>query len=139
MSRPVRNRKIVDPPKMNGFKPFGMPLCKKKSVKLQFDEYESFKLVEYENLSQDLAAFKMEISRPTLTRIYNSALKKIAKAFVEGLAIEIEGGNVEFEKDWFKCNRCFKMFEGMENHIKCKNCPQYGKEELINLNQINTN
>ena len=88
---------------------------------------------------RNLAAFKMEISRPTLTRMYNSALKKIAKAFVEGLAIEIEGGNVEFEKDWFKCNRCFKMFEGMENHIKCKNCPQYGKEELINFNQINTN
>ena len=82
MPRPVRNRKICNPPKMNGFKPFGMPLCHAKSVELQFDEFESFKLVEYENLPQDEAALKMEISRPTLTRIYNSALKKIAKAFV---------------------------------------------------------
>jgi predicted DNA-binding protein (UPF0251 family) len=120
---------------MNGFKPFGMPLCKTKPVKLQFDEYESFKLVEYENLPQDQAALKMKISRPTLTRMYNSALKKIAKAFVEGLAIVIEGGNVEFEKDWVKCNRCFKMFEGIENHVKCANCPVYGQEELLILNK----
>jgi uncharacterized protein len=137
MPRPVRNRKIVDPPKMNGFKPVGMPLCKTKPVKLQYDEFEGFKLVEYENLSQDQAALKMDISRPTLTRIYNSALKKIAKAFVEGLAIEIEGGNVEFEKDWYKCNKCFKLIDGIENHIKCANCPNFEKNELVNFNQLN--
>jgi uncharacterized protein len=139
MPRPVRNRKVFDPPKMNGFKPFGMPLCKTKSVKLQFDEYESFKLVEYENLPQDEAALKMNISRPTLTRMYNRALKKIAKAFVEGIAIEIVGGNVEFAKDWVKCSRCYKMFEGIENHIKCKNCPVFGKEKLLSLNKIKNN
>lgn len=136
MSRPSRNRKLNDPPKMNGFKPFGMPMCKTKPIRLQFDEYESFKLVEYENLPQDQAALKMDISRPTLTRMYNSALKKIAKAFVEGLPIIIEGGNVEFEKDWFKCNRCFKMFDGIESHVKCENCPVFGNEELLSLNKI---
>ncbi len=73
MSRPVRNRKIVDPPKMDGFKPFGISIYKTKSVKLQYDEFESFKLVEYENLPQEQAALKMNISRPTLTRMYNSA------------------------------------------------------------------
>jgi len=67
--RPERSRKVFDPPKMNEFKPFGMPLCKTKSVKLQFDEFESFKLVEYEKLPQDQAALKMDISRPTLTRM----------------------------------------------------------------------
>jgi uncharacterized protein len=139
MPRPVRNRKICDPPKMNGFKPFGMPLCKTKSVKLQFDEYESFKLVEYENLPQDQAALKMDISRPTLTRMYNNALKKIAKAFVEGLAIEIEGGNIVFNKDWYKCNKCYKLIDGLENHKKCKDCPVFGKEELLRLNNIKNN
>jgi uncharacterized protein len=133
MPRPVRNRKICDPPKMAGFKPFGMPLCEIKSIKLHFDEYESIKLVNYENLPQDTAAEKMNISRPTLTRIYNSALKKIAKAFIECLAIEIEGGSVEFEKEWYKCKKCFKLIEGLENHIKCKNCTSYGISELISL------
>ena len=137
MPRPVRNRKICNPPKMNGFKPFGMPLYKTKSVKLQIDEFESFKLVEYENMPQDQAAFKMDISRPTLTRMYNNALKKIAKAFVEGLAIEIEGGNIEFDKEWYKCSKCFKLIDGLENHIKCKNCTAFGTNELVNINLSN--
>jgi len=120
---------------MSGFKPFGMPFCELSSIKLHFDEYESIKLVDYENLPQDVAAERMNISRPTLTRVYNSALKKIAKAFVEGLAIEIEGGNIEFEKEWYKCKKCYKLIQGLENHTKCKNCTSYGFEELINLNQ----
>jgi Zn finger protein HypA/HybF involved in hydrogenase expression len=91
-------------------------------------------LVSYEDLPQELAALKMDISRPTLTRIYNSALKKIAKAFVEYLAIEIEGGNIEFEKEWFKCNKCFKLIEGIENHKKCIDCESYGVKELIKIN-----
>jgi len=136
MPRPFRSRKICDPPKMSGFKPFGMPLCEIKSVKFQFDEYESIKWVDYENLPQDLAAEKMNISRPTFTRVYNNALKKIAKAFVECLAIEIEGGNVEFDKDWYKCTKCFKLIEGLENHIKCENCRYYGENELVNLNTL---
>jgi predicted DNA-binding protein (UPF0251 family) len=121
---------------MAGFKPFGMPLCSLSSVKLQFDEYESINLVDYENLPQDVAAERMNVSRPTFTRIYNSALKKIAKAFVECLAIEIEGGNIEFEKEWYKCKKCFKLIEGIENHTRCKNCTSYGLEELVNLNPI---
>jgi predicted DNA-binding protein (UPF0251 family) len=121
---------------MAGFKPFGMPLCELEVVKLQFDEYESINLVNYQNLPQDIASEKMGVSRPTFTRIYNRALKKIAKAFVECLAIEIEGGNIEFEKQWFKCNKCYKLIEGLENHIKCKGCDSFGNKELVNLNLI---
>lgn len=130
MSRPTRNRKILTPPKMAGFKPFGMPLCETEAVKIQYDEYESINLVNYQNLPQEVAAEKMGISRPTFTRVYNRALKKIARAFVECLAIEIEGGNVEFEKQWFKCKKCFKLIEGLENHIRCANCNAFGDNEL---------
>jgi len=121
---------------MAGFKPFGMPLCDLESVKLQFDEYESMNLVNYENLSQEQAAEKMAVSRPTFTRIYNSALKKIAKAFAECASIEIEGGNVEFEKQWYKCKKCFKLIDGLENHTKCRNCKSYNENELILLNSL---
>ena len=136
MARPVRNRKICNPPIMAGFRPFGMPLCELEAIKLQIDEYESIKLVNYEGLPQEIAAVRMNVSRPTLTRVYNSALKKIAKAFVEGLAIEIEGGKIEFDKEWYKCNRCYKLFEGIDKHIKCADCPLYGKTELVNINPI---
>jgi uncharacterized protein len=136
MSRPIRNRKILNPPKMAGFKPFGMPLSELGSVKLQYDEYESINLVNYQNLPQEVAAEKMDVSRPTFTRIYNRALNKIAMAFVECLAIEIEGGHVEFQKQWYKCKKCFKLIDGLENHIRCKNCKSYGDTELVNLNDI---
>ncbi len=135
MARPQKNRKICNPPKMQGFKPFGIALCETEHILMQYDEYEAIKLVNYDLLPQDEAADLMEVSRPTLTRIYNSALIKIAKAFVEGKSIIIEGGNFEFGKDWYKCKKCFKLIEGLENHIKCSDCNRFGKEELINLNQ----
>lgn len=134
MSRPKKARKIINPPKMKGFRPFGMQSCVKASVRLKYEEYESIRLVNYEMLPQDDAAKQMNISRPTLTRIYNRALKLIAKSFVEGKAIEIEGGNYQLEKDWYRCNKCYKLIEGLENHFKCKNCTAYGQNELIKLN-----
>ena len=120
---------------MQGFKPFGIAFCDTEPIVMQYEEYETVKLVIYDDLSQDIAADRMEVSRPTLTRIYNSALKKIGKAFVEGKSILIDGGDFEFNKDWYKCKRCFKLISGIANHSKCIDCPSFGKEELINLNE----
>lgn len=133
MSRPEKYRKVFTPPRMYGFKPFGMALCESASVILHFDEYESIKLVNYDNLSQDEAAGMMNISRPTFTRIYNKALQKIALAFTEGKAILINGGNIEFDKEWFKCKRCYRLIEGMENHVRCEGCNRYGPDELESI------
>jgi uncharacterized protein len=137
MSRPKKNRKVFQPPVMAGFKPFGMPTCKIETIQLTFEEYESIKLVNYDMMDQDTAAMQMNVSRPTFTRIYNKALKTIAKAFVEAKAISIEGGNYQLEADWFKCKRCHKLIEGIENHIKCGDCEMFGNNELISLNQKN--
>jgi uncharacterized protein len=134
MARPQKNRKVCNPPMMYGFKPFGITQCEKDPVIMHFDEYESFKLVSYDNLSQDEAAEMMNVSRPTLTRIYNKALQKISLAFAEGKTIFIKGGNIEFDKDWYKCKKCFRLIEGIENHIRCEGCNRYGQEELIQLN-----
>ncbi len=122
MPRPFRNRKVCYPPQMSGFKPFGIPFCESECVKLQFDEYESIKLVNYEKLSQEIAAEKMNVSRPTFTRIYNSALTKIAKSFVECLSIEIIGGNVEFENEYFECKKCKSYTDEVIGNERCKNC-----------------
>jgi uncharacterized protein len=133
MARPTKGRKICNPPKMKGFKPYGMPKCKIESVVIKFEEFESIRLVNYDGLPQDKAAEQMSISRPTFTRIYNKALKQIAKSFVEVKAIEIEGGNYLFEKDWYRCKKCYKLIEGLESHIRCKDCIVYGEKELIKL------
>ena len=130
MPRPEKNRRILQPPKMTGFKPFGIPRCKLEIVKLSYEEYETIRLLNYEMLQQKEAAILMNVSRPTLTRIYNRALKTIAKAFVEGKAIEIDGGNYEFSKEWYRCKKCFKLVEEENSHKKCK---KNSTSELVNL------
>jgi uncharacterized protein len=134
MARPQKCRTISNPPKMKGFRPFGLPSCRIESVRLSFEEYESIKLVNYNLLTQEAAADKMKISRPTLTRIYNSAIRTVAKAFIEGKIIEIEGGNCQFDKEWYRCRKCFRLIEGMENHRKCENCTLFNEKELVRIN-----
>ena len=133
MSRPKQFRKIVSPPLMTGFKPFGIPRAQLEEVVLHYDEYEAVRLLDHEGLMQEQAAEKMNVSRPTLTRIYESARKTIAKAFVEGKMIVIEGGNVDFGRQWFRCRKCYKLIDGVENNIPCKNCVSFGNEELTPL------
>jgi predicted DNA-binding protein (UPF0251 family) len=118
---------------MAGFTPFGMPRNQGEVIKLTFEEFESIKLTNYDKLSQDEAAALMDISRPTFTRIYNKALRTIAEAFVEGRAINIEGGQGEFETEWYRCNQCHKLISGIESHIRCSNCSHYSKSELHKL------
>lgn len=135
MPRPQKHRKVCYPPMMKGFKPFGMPFSKLENVSLTYDEYESLRLVNYDMQSQEQAAVRMNVSRPTFTRIYNKALKAITLAFVEGKAIVIEGGNYLFEKDWYRCKKCYRLIEGIENHNRCNGCLQYDSNELIKLNK----
>ena len=135
MPRPKQNRKIGNPPLMQGFKPYGIHQNLSRSLSLLFDEYEAIRLLDYEGMNQDQAAEQMNVSRPTLTRIYEKARKTIAEAFVEGKMIVIEGGNVQFEKQWFRCNRCFKLIGGLENHVRCKNCNNFGVNELSAINE----
>lgn len=130
MSRPKQCRKIVSPPLMSGFKPFGAPRSMLEEVILHYDEYESIRLLDYKGLLQEEAAERMNVSRPTLTRIYTNARKTIAQAFVEGKMIVIEGGNVDFGREWYRCRKCYKLIDGIENHTPCKNCVSYGNEEL---------
>ena len=133
MSRPKQFRKIVSPPLMVGFKPFGIPRTHLEELLLHYDEYEAVRLLDYEGLMQEQAAERMNVSRPTLTRIYESARKTIAKAFVEGKMIVIEGGNVDFGRQWYRCKKCFKLVDGVENHKPCKNCVSFGSDELTPL------
>lgn len=134
MPRPKQNRKIASPPLMLGYKPFGIPRNELESVTLHYDEYEAIRLLDYEGLMQEQAAERMNVSRPTLTRIYENARKNIAKAFVEGKMIMIEGGSVDFEKEWFRCKRCYKLVDGIDNHVPCKNCKTYSADELTLIN-----
>ena len=109
------------PPRMEGYKPFGIPRRELDSVTLLFEEYEAIKLADYENLTQEEAALKMNISRPTFTRLYDKARKNIAKAFVEGKVILIQGGNYITDRNWYKCRVCNETMNQTKIDDHCVN------------------
>jgi predicted DNA-binding protein (UPF0251 family) len=121
------------PPQMEGFKPFGIPMRELDSVILLFEEFEAIRLTDYENLTQEEAAEKMNISRPTFTRIYEKARKIIAKAFVEGKAIFIKGGDYIVDNYWYKCRDCNETMVTMKPTKHCRNCDS---DNIFPLNNI---
>ena len=125
-----RQRRITGPPKMEGFKPFGIPMRELESVDLLFEEYEALRLADYENLTQEEAAKKMKISRPTFTRLYDKARKNIAKAFVEGKAIIIRGGTYVTNGYWYRCNDCHETMVTTKPAEQCRECDSYNITRL---------
>lgn len=109
MPRPRRKRMIGAPPVMEGFKPFGIPIRELEPVVLLYEEYESIKLADYEGLNHKHASERMNVSRATFTRIYEQARRSIAKAFIEGKVIFIEGGDYFTDDFWYRCERCMKV------------------------------
>jgi predicted DNA-binding protein (UPF0251 family) len=81
-------------PDKNYFKPRGIPAVDLEEVVLTLDEFETIRLADYENLYQEEAAEKMNISRQTFGRIIEAAHKKIADVLLNGKALKIEGGEV---------------------------------------------
>ncbi len=132
--RPRKSRNIGRPPSVLGFYPTGKTgKVKSDPVVILFEEWEALKLVDYDHLSQLEAAREMGISRPTLTRIYDQVRKKLALAFVEGREIRIEGGFVDFTKEWYRCRQCHAVFQ-LEPEEE-KKCPECGSKDIYNLNE----
>jgi len=126
-------RKVNLPPTIEGFKPIGIPMRNIEHLPLLFEEYEAIRLVDYENLTHEEASKVMNVSRPTFTRIYDKARKTIARAFVEGKAIIIEGGNFTTDNLWYRCRHCHKTITSAHPIKKCRNC---SSDEIIPLNPL---
>jgi predicted DNA-binding protein (UPF0251 family) len=121
-------RRVSNPPEIKGFKPYGGTGGKREGplINLLFEEYEALRLCDYDHYNHQEAADMMCVSRPTFTRIYASALRKIAEAFVEGRGIAIEGGHVYFDSDWYYCNGCESNFNNPERDVLPATCPLCG-------------
>ena len=92
MARPNKRRCICSKPVCTGFAPDG--ITQEPAILLGYDEYETIRLIDYRGLTQQECAQRMQVSRTTITRIYDEARKKIAEALVCGRRIEIRGGDV---------------------------------------------
>lgn len=125
-------RRVVNPPIIKGFKPYGPSpgTGNTEPVALLYEEYESIRLCDYDGCNHYQASVMMSVSRPTFTRIYASALQKIAKAFVEGRQISIGGGQVYFDSSWFHCTGCHCYFNNPEKDQKIDKCPLCGSQQV---------
>ena len=123
MPRPQKNRLIKEPPVFTQFKAVGVPGRVMAKVVLSLDEYEALRLSDFEGMSQEEAADEMEISRPTFTRLIETARKKICEMLVNGRMLVIDGGNIHFRQNLIKCR--------IEDDIR--RCPSCGSGEIMNL------
>lgn len=144
VGRPQKIRKIAGAPSVEGFVPKGhrgqrfrgRSRCRRQQeiILLLFEEYESIRLLDYEGLNQTESAEKMNISRPTLTRIYQRARQKVAKAFIEGCALSFEGGKVNYKTEWYQCIDCqsiFNISDKRQEIIEEVTCPLCSGSEIV--------
>jgi predicted DNA-binding protein (UPF0251 family) len=117
---------------MEGYKPFGVPMRELESVVMSYEEYEALRLADYEDMTHEEAAGKMDISRPTFTRLYDKARKNIARAFVEGKAILINGGTFVSEEYWYRCNSCHETIVSTTPEDSCDKC---NSENIVRLDE----
>ncbi len=124
MSRPRKCRRVNSLPVFVRFRPQGIPLRRVKRVILSLDEFEAIRLADYEGLEHAAASERMNISRPTFTRLIEAAHGKMAQALVEGAALIIEGGAVAVEGDFCRCPRCGAAREHRRggHHERCGYC-----------------
>ncbi|MBE5780668.1 MAG: DUF134 domain-containing protein [Clostridiales bacterium] len=124
MARPQRNRKICTGPNILQFAPAGAT----QTVQLTVDEYEALRWVDFEKLTHKEAAQLMDVSRTTVTEIYESARNKVAECIVTGKGLSIEGGNYHI-CDGHPKYGCTRQCEKRLNHPLYKT--YNGKESTL--------
>ncbi len=87
-------RRINSKPFYDQFGPKGVP--NSEFIDLSLDEYETIRLIDYENMTQEECANSMDVARTTVQRIYSIARNKIADALINGKTIVIE--NADYSK-----------------------------------------
>ncbi|MFB6343468.1 DUF134 domain-containing protein [Saccharicrinis sp. FJH62] len=135
MPRRRRLRNITAPPGFRGYKPYG---CTRPndSVNLNYEEYEAIKLADYDLMNHEEAALKMDVSRATFARIYESARRKIADALVNVKEIRTVFGNANLNDNWYSCKECFTRFTVPETLAE-HNCPVCKSDQVLKINKEN--
>ena len=107
MPRPVKPRIVENMPRVNYYKPAGIPMRSLKEIVLSVDEFEALRLKDMEKLEQNICAEKMGVAQSTFQRIITIARQKLITCLVEGKALRIEGGKFDLTNGYFclKCNR----------------------------------
>lgn len=92
MPRPKRCRRVCGYPKWACFEP-EETAGRQGFIILSVDEFETIRLIDYRGMTQLECAKEMQVSRTTVTGIYDAARRKIADALVNGRRLIIAGGD----------------------------------------------
>lgn len=98
MPRPRKNRIVHAMPSSEGFIPLGYSCSESghfRSVTMTIEEFEAIRLIDFLKLTQEECAVRMQVSRPTVTNIYESARFKLADALVNEKQLLIGGGSYD--------------------------------------------
>ena len=114
MARPSKCRRICFEPAYDSFTPEGFS-CGEKII-LSVDEYEVIRLIDLEKLTHLECAKQMEISRTTVTEIYETARYKIADSIINGKKLLISGGNYRICSEM--PTNCHRICPKQERHLK---------------------
>lgn len=132
MPRQRHQRKMLEPPHFEGYKPYGTSMEGQPSVELLYEEYETLKWADYYGMNHNQACRHMGISRSTFARIYENARRKIARALVETREIATSPGDVVFEDDWYLCQDCHTRFPLRHTRRK-EHCPSCQSDDLESI------
>jgi len=132
MRSAYRKRRVHLPPGIQNFKPGGIPRKLLKKIIITVDEFEAFRLADYKGLSHLEAAQKMDISRPTFTRLIEKVRHKVSQALVDGMELQVEGGNVEFTHALYRCLDCGEMQINLHD-VVIGDCPECGSKNIEDM------
>lgn len=119
MPRPQRRRRICRVPTSGIFSPESVK--DDRPVILTLDEFEAVRLIDTEKQTHKQCARQMEISRSTVTEIYESAREKIGISLVYGRPLIIKGGVYRLcdgRSSWCYKKSCEKRTRFEYNNIK---------------------
>ena len=108
MPRPVKCRRVCHFPKVLEFRPAKTEI-QRPPVLMTVDEYETIRLIDKEEFSQEACGEWMQVARTTVQKIYENARGKLAEALVEGVPLHIEGGK-------------FQLCDGKSTDRECMDC-----------------
>ncbi len=92
MARHKRKRKVAALPKVTVLTA-NYPIANGREEAMTVEEYETVRLIDHVGLTQSGAAERMGVARTTVQAIYYNARQKMARLFVEGGTLKVEGGD----------------------------------------------
>jgi uncharacterized protein len=124
MGRPKKCRWVETEPGVTYFKPRGIPMRSLQQIVITVDELEAMRLADFLEMTQEEVAQRMQVSRPTVTRMLSRAHRVVAEALVHGKAICIQGGDYRVGQHCQFCGQWSlpESEESVEEGCTCK-CP----------------